>query len=172
VTAGSRAAGLVLVAAVAAGCGHSTAQSAQTGLTGSSVAALPDLPTARLHASGAGTTYDGCVLVAADAASRGRGLMDVTSLGRFDGMAFRWSSDQTARFYMFRTLIPLSIAFINAKGTVVGTDEMTPCPDQVADRCPLYGPSGPYAIAIEAAAGGLGRIGLGVGAQVSLGGTC
>ena len=87
------------------------------------------------------------VAVADDDASRERGLMGVTDLGANDGMAFTWTEPTDATFWMKDTLIPLSIAFVDAGGHVITISEMTPC---TADPCRTYAADGPYTTAIEA----------------------
>lgn len=87
------------------------------------------------------------VQVAADDASRERGLMGVTTLPENHGMAFRWDSPTDATFWMKDTLIPLSIAFVGEDGTVVTIKEMIPC---AADPCTTYAADAPYTMAIEA----------------------
>jgi uncharacterized membrane protein (UPF0127 family) len=88
--------------------------------------------------------------VADDDASREHGLMGVTSLPADRGMAFVWTEPTEATFWMKDTLIPLSIAFVDASGHVVTIQEMTPC---TADPCPTYAATSPYTTAIEANAG-------------------
>ena len=56
-----------------------------------------------------------------------RGLMGVTELGRADGMLFVFDATADWRFYMWQTLIPLSIAWFAEDGTFVGAAEMVPC---------------------------------------------
>ena len=87
------------------------------------------------------------VTVASDDASRERGLMGVTDLGKNDGMAFAWTSATDATFWMKDTLIPLSIAFVDASGQVITIKEMTPC---TADPCETYAADGTYTTALEA----------------------
>jgi uncharacterized protein len=87
------------------------------------------------------------VSIASDDASRERGLMGVTQLGANDGMAFTWDAPQDATFWMKDTLIPLSIAFVDADGKVITLREMTPC---TADPCLTYAADGPYTTALEA----------------------
>src|SRR5215831_18730344 len=87
------------------------------------------------------------VQVAADDASREKGLMGVTDLPENHGMAFRWDSPTDATFWMKDTLIPLSIAFVDQDGKVVTIKEMTPC---TADPCTTYAADGSYTMAIEA----------------------
>jgi hypothetical protein len=89
------------------------------------------------------------VQVAADDASRDRGLMGITHLAPNQGMAFRWDAPTDATFWMKDTLIPLSIAFVDQGGKVVTVKEMTPC---TADPCTTYAADAPYTMAVEASA--------------------
>ena len=95
---------------------------------------------------------------------REQGLMHVTTLPRDDGMAFVWTDSTTSSFWMKDTLIPLSIAFVGADGTIVSVDEMQPC---TADPCPTYASPIPYTMAIEANAHWFADHGVGVGDRVS-----
>lgn len=85
--------------------------------------------------------------VAADDASREKGLMGVTDMPENHGMAFRWDAPTDATFWMKDTLIPLSIAFVDQDGRVVTIKEMTPC---TADPCTTYAADAPFTMAIEA----------------------
>ncbi len=77
-----------------------------------------------------GRTVTRCVLVADTEALREQGLMGVTdeNLSGYDGMLFVFEADSTGGFWMKNTLIPLSIAFADQAGAVVGTADMVPCP--------------------------------------------
>lgn len=90
------------------------------------------------------------VRIAEDAASRARGLMGVTSLPPDGGMAFLFEEPTDGSFWMKDTLIPLSIAFVDAQGRIISIREMTPCE---ADPCRTYAPGGTYTMAVEANAG-------------------
>jgi uncharacterized protein len=101
--------------------------------------------------------------VAADPATRARGLMERERVPPGTGMVFLYPADVAESFWMKNTLVPLSIAFVAADGRVVSVAEMTPCK---ADPCPSYAPAGPYRYAIELAAGSFGDAGVGPGARV------
>jgi uncharacterized membrane protein (UPF0127 family) len=101
--------------------------------------------------------------VAADPATRARGLMEREQVPPGTGMVFLYPADVAESFWMKNTLVPLSIAFVAADGRVVSVAEMTPCK---ADPCPSYAPGGPYRYAIELAAGSFGDAGVGPGAKV------
>ena len=101
--------------------------------------------------------------VAADPATRARGLMEREQVPPGTGMVFLYPADVAESFWMKNTLVPLSIAFVAADGRVVSVAEMTPCK---ADPCPSYPPAGPYRYAVELAAGSFGEAGIGPGAKV------
>ena len=101
--------------------------------------------------------------VAADPASRARGLMGRRKLPQGTGMVFLYPADVTEAYWMKDTLVALSIAFVAADGRVVSVAEMTPC---AADPCPSWAPAGPYRYAVELAGGAFGAAGVGKGAKV------
>ncbi len=93
---------------------------------------------------------------------RETGLMNRPSLPDDQGMAFLWENDVTEAFWMKDTLIPLSIAFIAADGTVVDIQEMQ------AETLDPHIPAAPYRVAIEANAGWYSRNGVQVGDTADL----
>ena len=101
--------------------------------------------------------------VAADPATRARGLMERERVPRGTGMVFLYPADVAEAYWMKNTLVPLSIAFVAADGRVVSVAEMTPCK---TDPCPSYAPAGPYRYAVELAGGSFGATGVGPGAKV------
>ena len=111
-----------------------------------------------------------CLLAALDAAQRARGLMEVTDLQGYSGMAFVYEQDSAGAFYMRNTPTPLSIAYVAADGSIVSTTDMEPCEDR--DGCPTYPPAGPFRTAIEVFQGDLPSLGITEGATVTVGGAC
>lgn len=99
-----------------------------------------------------------CLLLAETPAQRSRGLMEVTDLGGYDGMLFRYDADATEAYWMRNTPMPLSIAFVSRTGAVVSTVDMAPCADR--PDCPSYPAAAPYRTAIEVPQGGLDRLGI------------
>lgn len=91
-------------------------------------------------------------------------------LAGYDAMVFPFLTDTTAQFYMRNVPVGLSIAWFTADGRFVSSTDMAPCPDQ--DGCPLYGAAGAYRFAIEVLQGGLGRLGIGDGSVLNVGGAC
>jgi uncharacterized membrane protein (UPF0127 family) len=120
-----------------------------------------------------GTTVEVCVWVADEQDERSVGLMDVgdPELGGKAGMVFLYDQDVTGSFWMRNTILPLSIAYVDAEGAVVSTTDMEPCPDDVSE-CPTYPPSGAYRMALEVPQGGLATVGVQDGSTLVLGGDC
>ena len=71
-------------------------------------------------------------------------------------------------FWMKNTLIPLSIAFYNATGTIVDILDMEPCPEEQSaqNNCPTYTPDAPYWGALEVNKGSFDRWGFDEGDQI------
>ena len=89
-----------------------------------------------------------------------RGLMGVTELGSADGMLFVFDATADWRFYMWQTLIPLSIAWFAEDGTFVGAAEMIPCTSDDESGCDRYSPGTPYRFALELPSGGAAQFAL------------
>lgn len=89
---------------------------------------------------------------------RQQGLMGVEDLPQEAGMLFLFPEDRTSGFWMRDTLIPLSIAFLDADGTVLAMLDMEPCE---ADPCPVHNPGVTYRAALEVNQGRFTDLGLG-----------
>jgi hypothetical protein len=105
------------------------------------------------------------VEIAQTDAARRRGLMGVESLPANEGMAFLFEEPVGSTFWMKDTVIPLSIAFVDEGGRVVGVRDMEPCE---ADPCPTYGVDEPYLLAVEANIGWFDAHGVEVGDRAHL----
>jgi uncharacterized protein len=110
-------------------------------------------------------TFDGSdavlyVAVADTAHEQQKGLMGVEILPADEGMAFVFDEPVDSTFWMKNTLIPLSIAFVDESGRVIGVRDMQPCE---VDPCPTYGSEEPYVLAIEANLGWFDQAGVEVG---------
>jgi uncharacterized membrane protein (UPF0127 family) len=83
------------------------------------------------------------------------GLMERTHLADSAGMLFIYDSPQPANagFWMFRTKIPLDIAFVDSAGVIRSIRNMVPCTTATAANCPTYEPGVPYRAALEVNAG-------------------
>lgn len=116
----------------------------------------------------AGTVAIWCALLADDDASRAQGLMGQRDLRGYDAMVFRHPADATGAYYMYRTLVPLSIAWFDGAGAFVSSADMTPCPSDDPAVCPRYRAAGPYRFAVEVLRGDLTGLGIGPGAQLTV----
>jgi uncharacterized membrane protein (UPF0127 family) len=83
------------------------------------------------------------------------GLMERTQLADSAGMVFLYDADQpaTTAFWMFRTKIPLDIAFVDSMGVIGSIKHMTPCTTATAQNCPTYPADVAYRAALEVNAG-------------------
>jgi uncharacterized membrane protein (UPF0127 family) len=120
----------------------------------------------------AGQVHEWCVLVADTEAKRQRGLMEVDGLGGYDGMLFTFDQPTSGSFYMYKTRLPLSIAFFESTGAFVSATDMPPCTAEHAGDCPLYQADAPYVNALEVPMGGLAALGVGPGSRITTGGRC
>ena len=66
------------------------------------------------------------VEVAATPESRATGLMNRFSLHTDHGMLFVFEAPQPLAFYMRNTYVPLSIAFVDARGRITNIEDMRP----------------------------------------------
>jgi uncharacterized membrane protein (UPF0127 family) len=80
--------------------------------------------------------------VAANDADREQGLMYRTQLAPNEGMLFAFDENAVHCFWMKNTLIPLSIAFMRADGTITDIDEMQA--ETTNNHCPRN--NGVYAL--------------------------
>jgi uncharacterized protein len=82
---------------------------------------------------------------------RSRGLMERDHLPDNAGMVFLYTAEQPpdAGFWMYRTRIPLDIAFFDESGAIVAIRTMDPCPHADFGRCPTYEPGVAYHGALE-----------------------
>lgn len=111
-----------------------------------------------------------CALLAANEAQRTQGMMGRQDLGGYDAMVFRFDGDSTSPFHMRNVPVPLTIAWFDGSGGFVASAEMAPCPGQ--EGCPYYAAPRPYRLAVEVLQGGLGRLQIGEGARINVGGPC
>lgn len=115
-----------------------------------------------------GNTHHLVVEVAATPDRRARGLMGRDSLAPEAGMLFLYERPQPgdAGFWMYRTRIPLDIAFLDATGRIRAVHTMQPCVSDLGYRCPSYLPGVSYAAALEVNAGYLSARGVQPGDRV------
>jgi uncharacterized protein len=98
------------------------------------------------------------------------GLMERRQMAENAGMLFAYDTTQPpdAGFWMYRTRIPLDIAFLDSTGVVRAVRAMVPCPTTIAQGCPSYTPDVPYRYAVEMNAGFFGRHGVSLGSTLVL----
>jgi uncharacterized membrane protein (UPF0127 family) len=85
------------------------------------------------------------------------------------GMLFIYQAQSTESYWMYHTLIPLSIAWIDRDGTIVDIQDM-PVLNDPDDRqeagLHVYSPAAPYWYALEVNEGWFVQHGVGVGQQI------
>jgi uncharacterized membrane protein (UPF0127 family)/acyl carrier protein len=108
------------------------------------------------------------VWLANDARLTRKGLMRVEQSrlapledGTERGMLFLFDQDQPLSFWMFETIIPLDLAYIDSHKTIVKTYTTAPLQTRL-----LYRSGQPVRYALEVSAGVFGRLGLRTGDQV------
>jgi uncharacterized membrane protein (UPF0127 family) len=129
--------------------------------------------TARIRIVSRTDTIPLVVELARTAEQRTMGLMERTQLADSAGMLFLYDDTQpgTGGFWMFRTKIPLDIAFVDSAGVIRSIRNMVPCETATAVNCPTYAPGVPYRAALEVAAGWFTRRSVALGDRVLLGDT-
>jgi uncharacterized membrane protein (UPF0127 family) len=149
------------------GCGIllSCSRSDADVVDGSSVMAFD---TTLVHLTAGKDTFTFLAEVARSAEQRTMGLMERRSLADTASMLFVYPDDQPANagFWMFRTRIPLEIAYADSAGRIVSVRQMVPCKAQLSAGCPTYEPGRAYRMALEVNAGALSRRGIGVGSRL------
>ena len=114
------------------------------------------LPTMKLNAGIHVITAE----VAADDATRSRGLMFRERLGPNEGMVFLFGAAGRQCMWMRNTLIPLSVAFIADDGRIVNIADMAPRDD--TSHCSTQ----PVRYALEMEQGWFAKRGLAAGARI------
>lgn len=87
--------------------------------------------------------------LALDADTRARGLMERESLAADHGMLFVYPNDGIRAFWMYKTLIPLDIAYIDRHGVITEILTMAPCRSIFPGRCRNYPATKPFRMALE-----------------------
>ncbi|MFO7993366.1 MAG: DUF192 domain-containing protein [Marinobacter sp.] len=108
--------------------------------------------------------------VATSADERSRGLMEREALAPDSGMLFVYSEQRRADhgFWMYRTLIPLDIAYLDRKGIIGAVRQMEPCPSDQGRDCPTYRAGVPFYLALEMNQGFFESQGIRVGDRLSM----
>jgi hypothetical protein len=98
------------------------------------------------------------------------GLMERRTLPANAGMLFLYSSVQpeSSAFWMYRTRLPLDIAFIDSVGKIRTIQTMVPCETTVPQGCQNYPAGARYIAALEVNAGYFSRNGVRVGDKLLL----
>ncbi len=98
------------------------------------------------------------------------GLSRRLDLPEDKGMIFLFEREQPRGrgFWMYRTYVPLSIAFLDAEGWIRGLRDMEPCASWLSLLCRSYAAGVPYHAALEVKRGYFERRGIGVGDRVTL----
>ncbi|MBA2778278.1 DUF192 domain-containing protein [Billgrantia kenyensis] len=127
------------------------------------------LETAPLEIHADGESHRLEVEVARTSAERMRGLMERDYLADDAGMLFLYQTPQPpdGGFWMYRTLIPLDIAFLDADGRIAAIYTMLPCPSRDPQECPVTLAGVTYIAALEVNAGYFAERGIEKGACVS-----
>ena len=122
----------------------------------------------------AADTHQVRVEVAEREDQRGFGLMDRPTLDADAGMVFLYDAPQhpSSGFWMYRTRIPLDIAFFDGAGSIVAILQMAPCassdPEQCRAAAANYSPGKAYVGALEVNRGYFARNGVQVGDRITV----
>ena len=113
----------------------------------------------------AGDTLNLTVEVAKTPEQHQLGLMERTTMPEDHGMIFIYDApqDTLGGFWMYRTRIPLDIAFIDTAGRIVTIHNMQPCVSPNPQLCSSYRPTAPYLHALEVNGGYFARHGVKTG---------
>ena len=98
------------------------------------------------------------------------GLMFREDLPPDSGMLFIYTFESHEAYWMYHTLLPLSIAFIDRSGTIVDIKDMPRLsnPDDVQEAArTVYPSAAPYWYALEVNQGWFVHHGVGVGQQIT-----
>lgn len=117
---------------------------------------------------GRGQVHQLFVEIARTPRERTFGLMERDHLAANAGMLFTYSREQSPHsgYWMYRTRIPLDIAFLGEKGEIRAIHSMSPCPSKRPVKCPPYPAGVPYHAALEVNAGYFDERGIHVGDRV------
>ena len=110
--------------------------------------------------------------VASTPQQRRKGLMRRSTLAPNHGMLFQYQRARAGEhgFWMYRTLIPLDIAYLDDKGTIGSIRHMVPCTSDSGSGCPTYPAGVPFVGAVEMNAGFFTAHGIGPGDRLMVGG--
>lgn len=110
------------------------------------------LVNASFHVNGSQASW--AVLEVADnETEREEGLMNVTELGKHEGMLFKYPEEDQRGFWMKNTLIPLDMIFLDAEKEVINVETARPEPGTAEENLTVYRSEGPAKYVIEVNAG-------------------
>jgi len=100
------------------------------------------------------------------------GLMERQQLAPDAGMLFVYDSVQppSGGFWMYRTRIPLDIAFADSAGVIGTIHTMQPCETTLPEGCRIYEAGVPFRYALEMSAGFFAQRGIAIGDRILVGG--
>jgi uncharacterized membrane protein (UPF0127 family) len=126
--------------------------------------------TARVRVATATDTLPLLVELAIKPEQHTLGLMERAHLADSAGMLFLYDSTQpdSSAYWMYRTRIPLDIAYIDSAGTIRSIRHMEPCRTMLAQGCPTYPAGAPFRAALEVNAGYFARHSVRLGDRVLL----
>jgi len=155
---------LPLLVALAAACGGESATDDDA------YEHVMSFDSARVRLAGPRDTVRLALELAVSPEQKTMGLMERRRLAENAGMLFVYDSTQSgdAGFWMYRTRIPLDIAFLDSAGVIRAIRSMVPCPTTIAEGCPTYAPDAPYRYALEVNAGYFDRHGIRIGQSLIL----
>jgi uncharacterized membrane protein (UPF0127 family) len=115
-------------------------------------------------------TFRLVVEIAESAEQKVLGLMERSTLPEASGMLFLYSElqDSASGFWMFRTRIPLDIAYLGQGGHILSILPMEPCSSPYAQSCTTYASGVPYCAALEVNRGFFSRRKITAGHRVVL----
>lgn len=127
--------------------------------------------TASVRVIGPADTVPLRVELAVSPDQRTMGLMERRELADAAGMLFVYESMQPADagFWMYRTRIPLDIAYIDSTGVIRSIRSMAPCEASLPQGCPTYAPGVRYQYALEVNEGFFARHAITIGDSVTVG---
>lgn len=108
-----------------------------------------EFPVGTVQIQSGDTTHTLRAEFATTPAQRERGLMYRTSMPEDAGMLFIYPAEQEGGFWMYNTLIPLSIAYADENGVISQITQMEPCESPYASMCPTYPARVPFRYALE-----------------------
>lgn len=108
------------------------------------------------------------VEVVSTPAQRQQGLQGRESLGRRAGMLFLYDQPQPPEqaFWMYRTRIPLTVAWLDQNGEILGVQSMRPCSAEASAECPMYPAGVEFQAALEVNDGLFEQLGITPGDQL------